>query len=633
MRKISKIVPTTPIIAKRKRVAAYARVSKETERLTHSISAQISYYSKLIQNNPEWEYAGVYADFGISGTGTNKRDEFNRLIADCEAGKIDIVLTKSISRFARNTVDLLETVRHLKDMGIEVRFEKENIHSMSSDGELMLSILASFAQEESRSISENVKWGVRRRFQSGEIGMANKHLLGYRYDEEQKKYIIIPEEAESIRWMFQMYLDGISLRCIAENMNQSGIRSIHGNEFQEGSVRQMIFNEVYAGDIQRQKCYTDDPISKTKVKNCGELPQYYIADCHEAIIDRETYAKVQAEMEQRAAMVNPTYCFTGKIKCRICGRNYTRRAGHVKGRTYISWFCRAKKEVGETCKSHNYSESKLQEICAELMGTEIFDEAAFEESVKQIIAFPNGDLEMHFYGGEIKQWKMPPKPVKPPKVYEKKRPAHIFDRKIFCGTCGRRYGRSISDSKDKHIYWHCRAKSHHGVTCDSVNYPDAEIKKIFNDIMKLDTFDEEFFLKTTERIVIQKSGSIDFHLKDGTIKKHGTFKLRGNIHETTSTDEFIGKIKCASCGNLYHRYSCYGKYVYWKCSGKSKVRTECSGQDYADCNIRKVSAYIMEMGEFNEAEFEKQIQEISVQEDGSLEYKFYDGRAKRWQKT
>lgn len=633
MRKISKIVPTMPLYQKRKRVAAYARVSKDTERLTHSISAQVSYYSKLIQGNPEWEYAGVYADFAISGTGTDKRDEFKRLIADCEAGKIDIVLTKSISRFARNTVDLLETVRHLKGMGIEVRFEKERIHSMSSDGELMLSILASFAQEESRSISENVKWGVRKRFQSGEIGVANKHLLGYRYDEEQKKYIIIPEEAEAVRWMFQMYIDGISLRCIAENMNQSGIRSVLGNEFQEASVRQLIFNEVYAGDILRQKCYVDDPISKTKVPNCGELPQYYMTDCHEAIIDRETYAKVQAEMERRTGMINPTYPFTGKIKCGICGAAFTRKKGVTKGKTYIHWICRSKKETGVTCQSHNYSESKLHEICTELMETETFDETAFEESVKGITALPDGSLEMHFYGGETRRWQMPPKPVKPPKVYKEKRPPHIFDRKIFCGICGRRFGRVISDTKDKHIYWRCRAKSNHGVTCDSVNYPDTEIKKIFCGVMGVETFNEEYFQQTAERVVIQKSGSIDFHLKDGTVKKYETFKLRSNIHQTTSTDAFIGKLKCASCGNLYHRYACNGKYVYWYCSGKKKVRTECGGQDFADFNIRKVSAYIMGMDEFDEAEFDKQIEEIHALEDGGLEYKFYDGRAKRWEKA
>ena len=188
MKTVEKIERKSPARPRRKRVAAYARVSVESARMQHSLSAQISYYSALIQKTPEWEYAGVYADYGISGTGMRDRDEFNRMLADCEAGRIDIILTKSIQRFARNTVDLLNTVRHLKELGIEVRFEKENINSMSGDGELMLSILASFAQEESRSISENSKWGIRKRFQSGEIGAANKHILGYRYDDDPVSY-------------------------------------------------------------------------------------------------------------------------------------------------------------------------------------------------------------------------------------------------------------------------------------------------------------------------------------------------------------------------------------------------------------------------------------------------------------
>lgn len=632
MRKISKIEPKLPVIQARKKVAAYARVSRDTERLMHSVSAQVSYYSALIQKNPEWEYAGVYADMGISGTDTAKRGEFLRMLADCEEGKIDIILTKSISRFARNTVDLLETVRHLKDIGIEVRFEKEHIHSLSEDGELMLTLLASFAQEESRSISENVKWGVRKRFQSGEIGAANKHILGYQYDDELRKYVIIPEEAETVRWMFQMYIDGVSLREIAESMNKAGIRTTLGNDFQEASVRQLIFNEVYAGDIRRQKCYMADPITKTKVKNCGELPQYYMEDCHEAIIDRETYAKVQAEMERRAAMVNPTYPFTGKIKCGICGQNFTRRKGTTKGKEYVSWFCRAKKEVGMSCTSHNYPEQKLMEICAELMGTGSFDGVAFENSVKLITALPDGSLEAQFFDGETKRWEMPPKPVKPPKVPTKKRPAHLFDGKIFCGKCGRRFGRAVSESRDRHLYWYCRAKSTHGVTCDSVNYPDSEIREIFCKVMGLETFDEDFFTETLERIVVQENGSIDFHLKDGMVRTYKTFKLRGNRHEATFTEEFTGKIVCASCGNPYHRYSCYGKYVYWRCSGKSKVRTECSGRDFQDSDIRKVSAYMMGMEEFDAEAFNETVDHITALEDGSLEFHFYDGRAERWQR-
>ena len=630
MKKISRIEPAVPALPKRKKAAAYARVSRDTQRLMNSVSAQISYYSSLIQGNPEWEYAGVYADCGISGTDISKRDEFIRMLADCEAGKIDIILCKSISRFARNTVDLLKTVRHLKELGIEVRFEKEHINSLSEDGELMLSLLASFAQEESRSISENCKWGIRKRFQSGEIGVANKRLLGYRYDEEQEKYVIIPEEAEAVRWMFQMYIDGISLRHIAESMNQAGIRSVLGNEFQEGSVRQLIFNEVYAGDIRRQKCYMADTITKTKVKNNGELPQYYMADCHEAVIDRETYAKVQAEMQRRAAMQNPTYPLTRKIKCGACGMFFTRRIC----RNDAKWFCRSKKEVGMACKSHNYLELELYKIFAEMLGTDTFDNKVFETSVKEIISMPDGSLEIKFFDGTTKIWNMPPPPQKKPKPKpERKRPKHLFDGKIFCGQCGRRYGRAVSESRDRHLYWYCRAKSNHGVTCDSVNYPDSEIKEIFCGIMGQETFDEGYFLKTVERMVVQKTGSIDFHLKDGTVKTYETLKLRNSIHRTTSTDEFIGKIKCASCGNLYHRYTAYGKYVYWRCSGKSKARTECCGKDLADFNIRTVSAYIMGMDEFDGAEFEKQIKGITALEDGSLVYEFKEGGTKQWQRT
>lgn len=635
MPKITRIEPGIKSLPAKKKVAAYARVSKDTERLMHSVSAQVSYYSDLIQKNPEWEYAGVYADSGITGTLVAGRGEFGRMLDDCEAGKIDIILCKSISRFARNTVDLLNTVRHLKDIGIEVRFEKEQINSMSGDGELMLSILASFAQEESRSISENVKWGIHKRFKNGEIGAANKHILGYRYDDEQKKYVIIPEEAESVRWMFQMYIDGVTLRDIADRMNNAGIHTTLGNDFQEASVRQLIFNEVYAGDIRRQKCYVEDPITKRKVPNQGELPQYYMTDCHEAIIDRKTYAKVKAEMERRASLLNPTYCFTGKIKCGNCGMNFTRRKSTVKGKEYVAWFCRAKKEPGMACTSHNYSEDTLTKACAEMMGTDGFDEEAFSESVRCLTSLADGSLEMQLYGGEVRRWQMPPKPVKPkaPKP-ERKRPRNLLDGKIFCGKCGRRFGRAISETADGgHLYWYCRAKSKHGVTCDSVNYPDTEIKDIFCRVMGRETFDEDYFTKAVERMVVQGSGTIDFYLKDGTVRTYETLKLRSNRHETTSTDEFTGKIVCASCGNTYLRYCCSGKYVYWRCSGKHKVRTECTEQDLADFNIRKVSAYILGMEEFDGAVFAEQIDRIIAYEDGSLEYIFKDGRAKKWQRT
>ena len=207
MPNLRKIEAAGPAIREKKKVAAYARVSMQSERMLHSLSAQVSYYSGLIQKNPDWEYAGVYADDFISGTNTVKRDEFKRMLADCEAGKIDIILTKSISRFARNTVDLLETVRRLKDLGVEVRFEKERIRSMDGDGELMLTILASFAQEESRSISDNVKWGIRKRMQNG---IPNGHFRIYGYRWEGDELVIVPEEAEIVKRIFQNFLDGKS---------------------------------------------------------------------------------------------------------------------------------------------------------------------------------------------------------------------------------------------------------------------------------------------------------------------------------------------------------------------------------------------------------------------------------------
>ena len=517
MKKISKIEPAIPAPAGRKKVAAYARVSRDTERLMNSVSAQISHYSAFIQNNPEWEYAGVYADCGISGTDTAKRGEFLRMLADCEAGKIDIILTKSISRFARNTVDLLETVRHLKSLGIEVRFEKEHINSLSEDGELMLSLLASFAQEESRSISENVKWGVRKRFQSGEIGTANKHILGYRYDEDEKKYVIIPEEAETVRWIFAMYLEGRSLREIAKELNGAGLATVKGCEFTEGSLNVMIRNEAYAGDIRRQKSYMADPITKEKVRNNGELPQYYMAGCHEAILDRGTWEAVQAEVKRRAASVNPTYPFTGKIRCGVCGNYYTRRKGTVKGRDYISWFCRAKKEPGMGCTSVNFSEGELERISAQALGMQEFDETEFEKAVRGMAVLPDGDIEFRLSGGGTKTWK-------------------------------------------------------------------------------------------------------NLHLDPPR-------------HIATVTDCFQGKIRCAACGNTYHRVNSAGKWVYWYCIGKKRKNVECHNPNCTDYKLRQVSAHMMGLEEFDEAEFEKRVEGITVLEDGSLEFHFREGRTERWQRA
>lgn len=413
MRKINKIKPIIPVLPTRKKVAAYARVSMETERLHHSLSAQISYYSELIQGNTEWEYVGVYADEGISGTST-KREQFQQLMLDCEAGKIDIILTKSISRFARNTVDLLETVRHLKELGIEVRFEKEHINSLSGDGEVMLTLLASFAQEESISISNNVKWGTRKRF---EQGIPNGHFMIYGYRWEGDHLVIEPEEAKIVKLIFENFLNGLSAESTEKQLAEMGVKSYKGQHFGNTSIRQILGNITYTGNLLFQKEYVVDPISKKSRKNKGELPQYYVEDTHEAIIDKETFDAVQAEIKRRRALgvfANwsiPTTCFTSKIKCGICGMSY-RRSGKRQRKqpdeVYYVWICRTKSNKGaKHCDAKTIPEKTLKKVCANVLGLTEFDENVFSEQIEKIVVIGNDQLDFYFTDGNMvsQKWK------------------------------------------------------------------------------------------------------------------------------------------------------------------------------------------------------------------------------------
>ena len=376
-----------PVLPTRKKVAAYARVSVETERLHHSLSAQVSYYSELIQANPEWEYVGVYADDGITGTKASKREEFQRMLDDCEAGKIDIILTKSISRFARNTVDLLETVKHLKELGIEVRFEKENINSLSGDGEVMMTLLTSFAQEEITSLSNNVKWGVRKRM---EQGIPNGHFRVYGYRWEGDQLVIEPEEAAIVRRIFQNFLDGKSRLETEREFAAEGITTANGCRWVDSNIKVILTNITYTGNLLLQKEFIEDPITKRRKKNRGELPQYYVEDTHEAIIDMETFQYVQEEMARRkelGAFANKSLnitCFTSKLKCSKCGSSYVRnqRSNRTKytstyGDTIVVWVCGTTKKKGGRCSRKDIPERVLREACAEALCLEEFDEDVF----------------------------------------------------------------------------------------------------------------------------------------------------------------------------------------------------------------------------------------------------------------
>lgn len=407
MKKVTKLEPSAPIVPKRKKVAAYARVSMETERLHHSLSAQISYYSELIQSNPEWEYAGVYADEAISGTTVN-RPEFQRMLADCEAGKIDIILAKSISRFARNTVDLLNVVRHLKELGIEVKFEKENINSLSGDGELMLTLLASFAQEESISISNNVKWGVRKRMREG-IPNGHFRVLGYRWEDDH--LVIVPEEAEIVKRVFQNFLDGKSRLETEREFEAEGIRSINGCIMRDSNIKQILTNITYTGNLLLQKEYISNPIGKKRKKNRGELPQYFVENTHEAIIDMETFQYVQDEMARRkelGALANKslnTSCFTGKIKCPYCGQSYmhnTRKPRTEYSQTLEFWVCGSRKKKGGHCKvKGTINQRSLEKALAEVLGLDEFEEDVFLDKVDVIYVPESYTLEIHLFDGRV----------------------------------------------------------------------------------------------------------------------------------------------------------------------------------------------------------------------------------------
>lgn len=373
------------------RVAVYARVSVESEQMQHSLTAQMTHYNELISGNSEWELAGIYTDRGISGTSLKKRTGFQKMLADCEAGKIDIILVKSVSRFARNTLDLLQSVRKLKGLGVSVRFEEQKIDSMTEEGELMLTLMASVAQAESESISENAKWAIRKAFQNG-IGNTRHRTFGYHWVD--KKMIVIPEEAEVVRRIFADFLAGSSYMKIAEKLTGEGVTSINGKPISVSAVGNILRNITYTGNTLLQKTFVQDPISKKKVMNTGELPQYFVQNSHEAIIDMETFERVQEKLAQNKKQgrfpYNRTgkhYPFTMKIICGICGRHYTRHLWNTSknGKKRPTWVCTGKKaEKFRRCTAKNISEEKLMEASAEILGIPEFDEDIFSARVKNI---------------------------------------------------------------------------------------------------------------------------------------------------------------------------------------------------------------------------------------------------------
>lgn len=390
-------VPAAPKLI---RVAAYARVSSGKDAMLHSLSAQVSYYNNLIQNHPGWIFCGIYADEAVTGT-KDSRDQFQKLLADCRAGMVDLVITKSISRFARNTVTLLQTVRELKNLGVDVYFEEQNIHSLSSDGELFLTILASYAQEESRSASENQKWRVRDKFRNG-IPWSGT-ILGYRYGTDG--YVIEPMEAETVRLIFESYLQGMGLVSIAKLLNAQSRTSRYGRPWGKSSIMRVLRNSTYTGNLLLQKTYSENHLTKRTRQNNGELPKYYIEDAHEAIIPLRQFNAVQEEIQRRAKKhytpnaTKKQYPFTGKLVCAGCGKHYRRKVTA----TGPTWICPTYNTQGKAaCPSKRIPESALILMAEEVVGS--ID--AFSGEITEV-RVENGNrlVFLHTNGKEsVKQW-------------------------------------------------------------------------------------------------------------------------------------------------------------------------------------------------------------------------------------
>ncbi len=333
------------------RVAAYCRVSTDDEEQISSYNSQMQYYNELINKNPEWKMVGIYADKAITGTSTEKRADFMRMINDCQNGDIDMVITKSISRFARNTVDTLHYVRLLKEKGVAIFFEEEHINTLSMDGELMLTVLSSVAQQEVHNTSAHVKKGLRMRMQRGEL-VGFQGCLGFDYHKEDKSLSINEEEAKVVRRIFDRYLDGVGCTIIAKELTDDKVKSKRGQtKWTEGTIRTILRNEKYAGDLLLGKTFTLDPISKRRLKNLGEVDKYYIENHHEAIVPKEDFLQVQALLDargtpkrsvggRRQCKVGGIYTFSSKIKCGFCENTYVRKVDHrVKGREHVKWEC------------------------------------------------------------------------------------------------------------------------------------------------------------------------------------------------------------------------------------------------------------------------------------------------------
>lgn len=384
--------------SRKKKVCAYCRVSTDMEDQRTSYYSQIDHYSTYIKKNKDWEFAGVYADDGITGTQIKKRDEFIRMLDDCKAGKIDIIIAKSISRFARNTVDTLETVRFLRDLDIDVYFEKENIHTLNMDSEMFLTLYSAFAQAESESTSMNVKLGYRAKMKRGEP-CGSISCYGYNYDKNTKELTINEKEAKVVKKIFKYYLNGDGSTVIARKLTEEGIQApAGGNKWHPGVIKDMLRNVKYVGDVCGQKFFVENPISHKLIRNRGQKPMYYAKGHHLGIIDRESFDKVQQIYQSRSTTIKEgkeycekfslRYTFSSMIYCQHCGKTYVRRYTKYKNKDgvthdHVYWACSSNVKKVDCGKAVTIRDEELKSLFVSLFN-KFLNQSKNDDLIKKI---------------------------------------------------------------------------------------------------------------------------------------------------------------------------------------------------------------------------------------------------------
>lgn len=515
-KKITKIDPVKQQITRqlqpKKRVCSYCRVSTDSREQQNSFSAQLKYYKALIEDQEDWQFSGIYADEARSGTKLQKRDDFLRMMKECEDGKIDMIITKSVTRFARNTVDSIQAIRKLKELGIAVFFEKEHINSLSEKSEQMLTILSSLAQGESESISTNNKWAAVKRFQDGTFILGTP-AYGYTKD-ENGELIIQEEEAAVVRRIFREYLNGKGTYVIAKNLSEAGISTIRSAEkWQDGVVKEILQNPIYTGDLLQQKTLTTEVLPFKRKPNKGQLPQYLIEDNHEPLITREQAEAVMEIFEYRRKQMGmddlekyqSRYAFSGKILCGECGSTFRRQKIYI-GKPYekIQWSCHRHIEDSTRCSRKAVREDDIKWAFTVMWNKLVSNYTEILTPLLDTLKKLRMDEQQEQEIGECSN-----------RIMELTEQGHILSRLVSKGYIDPAVFIERQNALTLEL---AAAKKKRGQLLDNNGFEreiagtELLLERIKNNPDVIEEYREDLFLQTTDKVIVQKNGQITFRL-------------------------------------------------------------------------------------------------------------------------